>query len=163
MGALARRRSTACASRSTTASRAASRTARAACAYIDRRATADQRRALEAIGTGKAGGGIFQLFGEQLVTRWLPTKAAAIDFEIRDGKGRVSIEGFGEAETELLAYPDGSTIRPQVELPHGIEYKSGLMTNAKRWWWRDEDMLASYADRYGAVARVKFSEEGCVG
>jgi len=92
-----------------------------------------------------------------------PTKAAAIDFEIRDGKGRVSIEGFGEAETELLAYPDGSTIRPQVELPHGIEYKSGLMTNAKRWWWRDEDMLASYADRYGAVARVKFSEEGCVG
>jgi len=24
-------------------------------------------------------------------------------------------------------------------------------------------MLASYADRYGAVARVKFSEEGCVG
>src|SRR5688572_19895464 len=134
-----------------------------ACAYIDRRATADQRRALEAIGTGKVGGGIFQLFGEQLVTRWLPTKAAAIDFEIRDGKGRVSIEGFGEAETELLAYPDGSTIRPQVELPHGIEYKSGLMTNAKRWWWRDEDMLASYADRYGAVARVKFSEEGCVG
>jgi len=24
-------------------------------------------------------------------------------------------------------------------------------------------MLASYADKYGAVARVKFSEEGCVG
>ena len=37
------------------------------------------------------------------------------------------------------------------------------MTNAKRWWWRDEDMLASYADKYGAVARVKFSEQGCVG
>ena len=44
-----------------------------------------------------------------------------------------------------------------------IEYKSGLMTDAKRWWWRDDQLLASYANRYGAVARVKFSEEGCVG
>ena len=134
-----------------------------ACAYVDSRASAEQRRALEAIGTGKAGGGIFELFGKALVTRWLPTKFAAIDFEIEDGKGRVRIEGFGEGESELLAYPDGSTIRPQVALPHGIEYKSGLMTNAKRWWWRDDELLASYANRYGAVARVKFSEEGCVG
>jgi hypothetical protein len=134
-----------------------------ACAYVDRRASAEQRRALEAIGTGKAGGGIFQLFGEQLVTRWLATKEAAIEFRMEDGKGRVRIEGFGEGESELLAYPDGTTIRPQVDLPHGIEYKSGLMTNAKRWWWRDEDLLAAYANKYGAVARVKFSEEGCVG
>jgi hypothetical protein len=29
----------------------------------------------------------------------------------------VRIEGFGEAESELLAYPDGSVIRPQVALP----------------------------------------------
>ena len=134
-----------------------------ACAYVDSRATAEQRRALEAISTGKAGGGIFQLFGESLVKHWLPTKFVAIDFEIKDGKGRVRIEGHGEAESELLAYPDGSVIRPQVDLPHGIEYKSGLMTNAKRWWWRDDELLASYANRYGAVARVKFSEEGCVG
>jgi hypothetical protein len=134
-----------------------------ACAYVDQRATADQQRALEAIGTGKAGGGIFELFGAQLVTRWLPTKVAAIDFEVKDGVGRVRIEGFGEGESGLLAYPDGSTIRPQVELPHGIEYKSALMTNAKRWSWRDEELLASYADRYGAHARVKFSEKGCVG
>ncbi|HEX5767915.1 MAG TPA: DUF1326 domain-containing protein [Burkholderiales bacterium] len=134
-----------------------------ACAYVDSRASAEQRRALEAIATGKAGGGIFELFGKALVTRWLPTKFAPIEFEIEDGKGRVRIEGFGEGESELLAYPDGSTIRPQVALPHGIEYKSGLMTNAKRWWWRDDELLASYANRYGAVARVKFSEEGCVG
>lgn len=134
-----------------------------ACAYVDRRASAEQRRALEAIGTGKAGGGIFQLFGEALVKRWLPTRAADIDFELKDGVGRVRIGEFGAAESALLSYPDGSTLRPQVELPHGIEYKSGLMTNARRWWWRDEELLAAYADKYGAVARVKFSEEGCIG
>jgi hypothetical protein len=39
----------------------------------------------------------------------------------------------------------------------------GLMTNAKRWWWRDDELLASYADKYGAVARVRFTEQGCVG
>jgi hypothetical protein len=37
------------------------------------------------------------------------------------------------------------------------------MTNAKRWWWRDEDLLASYADRYGAVAKVRFTQDGCIG
>ena len=135
-----------------------------ACAYVDDRATPEQRQALEAIGTGKAGGGIFDLFGGQLVTTWLPTKFAPIEFEFDGGgEGRVRIDGFAEAESALLSYPDGTIIRPWAELPHGIEYKRGLMTNAKRWRWRDGDLLASYADKYGAVAKVRFTEEGCVG
>jgi hypothetical protein len=134
-----------------------------ACAYVDSRATPEQQRALEAIGTGKAGGGFFDLFGAHLVTTWLPTKVVPIEFEFRDGVGRVRIEGFAEAESELLGYPDGTVIRPWLELPHGIEFKRGLMTNAKRWWWRDDELLGSYADKYGAVARVKFTEQGCVG
>lgn len=134
-----------------------------ACAYIDNRADPDQRQALEAIGTGKAGGGIFDLFGRELVANWLPTKVAAIELDLHEGEGRVRIDGFGEAESALLSYPDGTVIRPWAELPHGIEYKKGLMTNARRWWWRDADLLASYADKYGAVARVRFTEGGCVG
>lgn len=134
-----------------------------ACAYIDQRASAPQRKALEQIGTGKAGGGIFALFGEELVTEWLPTKWVDIEFEMADGRGRVVIDGYGGAESELLSYPDGSVIRPVEELPHGIEFKRGLMTNARRWWWRDDDLLASYADRYGAVATVRFTQDGCVG
>lgn len=134
-----------------------------ACAYVDSGATTDQKHALEIIGTGKAGGGIFQLFGEQLVTTWLPTKVCSIAFELKDGIGGVRLEGFGEAQSELLSYPDGAVILPWVDLPHGIEYKKGLMTNAKRWWWRDADLLGSYANKYGAVASVRFTEEGCVG
>ncbi|MDH3461321.1 MAG: DUF1326 domain-containing protein [Burkholderiaceae bacterium] len=135
-----------------------------ASAYVDSSATAEQRQALEAIGTGAAGGGVFALFGEQLVTTWLPTKFVAIEFDFREGVGRVRIGGFGEAECELLSYPDGTVIRPWTELPHGIEYKRALMTNAKRWWWRDDaHLLASYANKYGALAKVRFTQDGCVG
>ena len=134
-----------------------------ACAYIDSRATQAQQRALETIGTGQAGGGIFALFGQELVTHWLPTKHTRIDFDLQDGVGRVLIEGYGAADSELLSYPDGSVIRPIEELPHGIEFKRALMTNSKRWWWRDDDLLATYADKYGAVAKVHFTQECCIG
>lgn len=132
-------------------------------AYIDSHAASDQQQALETIGTGKAGGGMLGLFGTELVTDWLPSKVLPIEFEISEGAGCVRIEGIGEAESELLSYPDGTIIRPWTELPHGIEFKKGLMTNAKRWWWRDDELLANYADKYGATARVKFTQEGCVG
>jgi hypothetical protein len=77
--------------------------------------------------------------------------------------GSVRIEDFAEAESELLGYPDGSPIQPWLDLPHGIEFKKALMTNAKQWWLRDAELLANYANKYGAVARVSFTEEGCVG
>lgn len=98
-----------------------------------------------------------------LVSEWLPTKRAPIEIDIVDGVGRVSIDGFGVAESELLSYPDGTTIRPTEELPHGIEFKRGLMTNARKWHWQDGDLLASYANKYGAAATVRFTEEGYVG
>lgn len=133
-----------------------------ACVYVHDDATPNQRRALETIGTGKVGGGMIGVFGAELVHTWLPTKVAKIEFAVEDGRGRVRIEGFGEAESELLSYPDGTVIRPTLDLPHGIEFKRGLMTNAKRWWWRDDELLATYANTYGAVARVRLSDEGCL-
>ncbi|WP_339459548.1 DUF1326 domain-containing protein [Pseudomonas sp. EA_105y_Pfl2_R69] len=132
-------------------------------AYIDSRASTAQRQALEAIGTGQAGGGIFDLFGAELVSQWLPPKLVSIEFELVDGQGRVRIEGVAEADSELLSYPDGSVIRPTLDLPHGIEYKHGLMTNTRRWSWHDGPFLASYANKYGAFSRVRFSEQGCIG
>jgi hypothetical protein len=133
-----------------------------ACVYIDDRTSGEQRQALEQIGRGNVGGGIFELFGKQLVSEWLPTKFARIDFDVTENGGRVVVEQFGEASCELLAYPDGTVIRPIQELPHGIEYKRALMTNARRWWWRDERLLASYENKYGAVARVRFNQDACV-
>jgi len=133
-----------------------------ACLYIDERASKAQHDALLTICSGRAGGGIFELFGQQLVREWLPTKTTAIRCEINDGVGHVRIGDYAAAESVLLSYPDGSVITPRVELPHGIEFKSGLMTNAQQWWWRDGELLANYSDKYGAYAQVKFTQEGCV-
>ena len=136
-------------------------------AYVDSRAPLAQQQALGAIASGQAGGGIFELFAKQLTKQMLPTRLVPVRYELdADGRGRVGVDGVGEGESELLSYPDGSTIKPYLDLPHGIEYKRGLMTNTKRWWWRDPDhdaLLASHLNTYGAVARVKFTQDGCVG
>jgi hypothetical protein len=129
---------------------------------VDSGADKPQQEALEEIALGKVGGGILELFGRDLVTTWLPTKVVPVEYEFRDGAGRVRIEDLVEAESRLLSYPDGTVIRPGLELPHGIEFKKGLMTNASRWWIRDEELLGNYHDKYGAVARVRFTQEGCV-
>ena len=131
-------------------------------AYVDASATPEQQKALDAIATGKAGGGIFELFAG-LVTRWHPTRIVPIHLDIKDGQGAFRIDGVMEAASELLKYPDGTVIRPTLTLPHGIEYKTGLATNALKWWIQDEDLLGVYYNRYCAVARVKFTQEGCVG
>lgn len=133
-----------------------------ACLYIDAQASDAQHHAIDMIGHGLAGGGIFELFGQQLVTEWLPNKQVNFEFNLQDGIGSVRIGAYGSADSELLGYPDGTVIRPEVKLPHGIEYKSGLMTNARRWQWQDDELLASYENKYGAVARVRFDETGCV-
>lgn len=130
--------------------------------YVDRKATAGQRAAIDQIGRGKAGGGIFELFAK-LTSRFYPTMEADIRLKLDGPNARLEIGDVMAAESELLSYPDGTIIRPTLVLPHGIEYKEGLATNAKRWWIRDEEMLATYHNRYAAVARVRFTGSGLVG
>ena len=131
--------------------------------YIDAKASPAQRQALEAICSGKAGGGIFEMF-HKLSSKWYPTIVTDLDFQMgADGKGTVRVGDLLWMESDLLSYPDGTVIRPSFDLPHGIEFKKGLATNTKRWWIRDEDMLASHENVYGLVTTVKFTEAGCVG
>ena len=130
--------------------------------YVDRKATPEQRTAIEAILDGKAGGGIFELF-PSLCAKVYPTLTVDIEFRMDGPKAYARIEGILEAESEALAYPDGTTILPNFTLPHGIEFKTGLATNTKRWWIRDEEMLANHHDKYGVVSTVRYNrEKGCV-
>ncbi|HEV2449876.1 MAG TPA: hypothetical protein VGU43_05670, partial [Thermoplasmata archaeon] len=49
-----------------------------------------------------------------------------------------------------------------ISVPGGIIFKHGLVTSIKRWWMRDEELLAYHENRNGHVSRVKFSEKGCL-
>jgi len=130
--------------------------------YIDRKATAPQQAALETIFSGKAGGGIFEIF-HGLTSKWYPTIVTDISFTVKgEGKAWMKVADLMEGECDLLSYPDGSVIKPTFTLPHGIEFKTGLATNAK-WWVKDEDMLARYENVYGAISKVRFDETGCIG
>jgi hypothetical protein len=130
--------------------------------YVDLAATSDQRAAIEAITSGNHGGGIFEVLGG-LVAEFYPLKLARIELRIESPRASLRIEDILEAESEALAYPDGTVIVPRYDLPHGIEYKTALATNAKRWWIRDEQLLGVYEGKYAAVTAVKFTNEGCVG
>ena len=130
--------------------------------YVDRRATPEQRKALDTILTGKVGGGIFEIF-PKLVSKFYPLMVADIQFRMDGPKAWFKIDRIMEAECDVLRYPDGTVIKPSFTLPHGIEYKTGLATNTQRWWVRDEDMLAFHQNVYGVVTTVKFNERGCVG
>lgn len=130
--------------------------------YVDARATAGQRKAIEAIHSGKHGGGIFEVF-PQLVSNSLPTMVAKIDFRFDGASSGYRVDGIMELECEPIKYPDGMVISPTFTLPHGIEFKSALAASAKTWWIRDETMLAHHANKYAAIAHVKFNNKGCVG
>ena len=130
--------------------------------YVDRRANSAQKKAIEAICSGKSGGGIFETFAN-LAEKIYPFMAVDIELAIADPHATLRIPDILEAECDSLSYPDGMVIKPTFTLPHGIEFKTALATNTKTWWIRDGEMLANHANVYGIVSRVRFTQDWCVG
>jgi hypothetical protein len=130
--------------------------------YVDEQATPQQRQAIEAIASGTHGGGILEVLAA-MTTTFYPLRVAKIDLHIESPKAWLKVEDILEGEADALSYPDGTVILPSFTLPHGIEFKAALATNAKKWWIRDEELLASHRNTYAAVTTVKLSDEGCVG
>lgn len=76
--------------------------------YVDEAAGGDQRQALEAIFSGRAGGTLGRLGAA--VSTWLPTKVVAISFE-QDGRvRRAAIPGVLEIEIEAVEGGGGGAI-----------------------------------------------------
>jgi len=97
-------------------------------AFVDERASQEQRDALLTILTGKAGGPFFEVIAEFVTTIHGP-HFIGIDFEFdKDNRrARISIPGFLETVSEPLASLDpraaGGENRVIVRMPGGIEYK----------------------------------------
>ena len=76
--------------------------------YVDGRANAEQRAALEAIFAGQAGGPPGLL--APMVAHWLPTKPAQIEFVASGDTRKLVIAGITEITVQGVAGRDGNTV-----------------------------------------------------
>jgi len=93
--------------------------------YIDERASAPQRAALEQILTGKAGGPFFSIVAvvapNHKGTHFVPIEWT---FDKARRRARVAIPGYFETTTApLTVIPTGEEQRVIVQMPNGFEYK----------------------------------------
>jgi hypothetical protein len=73
--------------------------------YVDEGANADQRRELEGIFQGRKGGPMEGL--SDLITRWLPTQGARIDFDEQGDTITITVGEFGQLISRLMRDPKG--------------------------------------------------------
>lgn len=98
---------------------------------VDKKATATQRSAIEALLSGQHGGTAFEIFAAVTPNK-LGTVSAAITFESdREARvGKISIPGVGETKIEPIRNPvTGETHRARIDLPDGFEYKLAEVGN----------------------------------
>ncbi|HKZ89692.1 MAG TPA: DUF1326 domain-containing protein [Thermoplasmata archaeon] len=129
--------------------------------YVDSKATDDQKRAVEAITSGKNGGGVFTVFPSTFTTTY-PARTARIDFTFRGNTSRFRVEGVGEVKSDDIRNPvTGEKFSGQILLPGGIQWTRGEVTSVD-WWLRDPqagwDMAHAHAA--GFVALLKMNEKG---
>lgn len=95
--------------------------------FYDERATAEQRRALEAIarGTVSAEGTYFQIFAA-VAPNFEPSVATAIDFDcdLEARTARLEAKGLIQTQSEPIRNPiTNAEHRTRVALPNGFEYR----------------------------------------
>ena len=131
--------------------------------YLDENTTAEQRKAIEQIFGGKHGGGSFEIFPKTL-TKVLPTKVVKVDFHFNGYTSWFKVDGIGEVRSGYISNPvSGEKFKGSIVLPGGISWKKSIVTNIKKWWVRDRDILATHENKAGFVTTVKFSQKGCIG
>ena len=116
--------------------------------YLDEAADADQRQALEAIFSGQAGGAMGRL--SAAVATWLPTKTAAITFEMDGLKRRAGIPGVLEVEIAAVEGADGDAIWLD-NVKHPVANRLAIAKAVKGWLkdhgfdWDNSNLNAHYA------------------
>lgn len=114
-------------------------------AYVDERASGAQRAALETIFTGRAGGVMAGIAA--LVTTWLPTRLAPIEF-VKDGRKRSArIPGVLDVEIEGIEGRNGG----EVWIDNVRHFASSRLAAARatRSSYRDHGLTWSHVGRNG--------------
>jgi hypothetical protein len=131
--------------------------------YVDPAATADQRKAIEEIASGKHGGGVWEVF-PRTFAKMHPTKTAKIEFVFKGHDSYFKVAGVGEVRSTHIKNPvTGEEFEGSIDLPNGIAWKHAEVTAIKKWSMNDGDLRATHENASGFVTTVKFTEKGCVG
>lgn len=127
-----------------------------ACLYIDERASPEQRRALEAILTGKQGG----VWGPvaSMIKEWLPTETARIELETGE-RPSATIGGVGQLTMERIKTEDGKQaklVNAPVAAAFGTDTIELARADGSR--WNDPKLRQWESGGYGGV--IPFSLSG---
>ncbi len=130
--------------------------------YVDPRATAHQRKAVEEIWSGKHGGGVFEVFPTTFSRVHMP-KVAKIEFHYDGYDSWFAVEGVGEVHCGHITNPmTGAEFSSEVVLPGGINFKRALVTAAKKWSLHDGEFHMDYENRSGFATITRYTEKGPV-
>lgn len=131
--------------------------------YIDSRAKPAQREAVEAIWSGKHGGGVFTIFNSTF-TKVYPPKSARIDWTFKGHDSGFSVDGIGEVRISHIRNPvTGADFEGQVVLPKGLNYRKAQVANVERLSIHDEAPLDfEHANTAGFVTTTRYTEKGAV-
>jgi len=107
--------------------------------YVDDGASADQRRELEAIFSGKKGGHLEGLMGA-VIDEWLPSKVAKIAIAWGD-KPSLTIDGIGRATMQPLSDGAGNAARVTgTPAQAGFQIATMDLASSKGSTWADPDL-----------------------
>ena len=132
--------------------------------YIDSKASAEQKKAIETITGGKVGGGVFAVFPSTLALAY-PMKTAKIDFRFKGHDSSFRVEGVGEVQSEHIRNPvTGAPFEGQIFLPGGVNWRKSEVTSIKRWLLRDDvaGWNMAHENVAGFVAVQRYNERGPV-
>jgi hypothetical protein len=122
--------------------------------YIDDAASADHCRELEAIFQGTKGGPMEILAG--LVTKWLPTQVAKIDFQEKGGTLIATVDGFGQMKSQRLTNEAGQpTTMQNTGFTTALQFdnQAAQLAPSSGTHWSDPDMPRQFETKSGAVAK----------
>jgi hypothetical protein len=122
--------------------------------YIDDAASADHCRELEAIFQGTKGGPMEILAG--LVTKWLPTQVAKIDFQEKGGTLTATVDGFGQMKSQRLTNEAGQpTTMQNTGFTTALQFdnQAAQLAPSSGTHWSDPDMPRQFETKSGAVAK----------
>ncbi len=130
--------------------------------FVDEKSNDEQFAAIDAITRGKHGGGVLEIF-PQTASENRPLKRTKIDFHYDGYNSWFTIDGIGEVRSEHIKNPvSGDQFEGSIKLPNGIGWKEAIVTNIRRWWFKDAELNLSHENKNGHVCTANFNNSGCV-